>query len=182
MKDLGVTGKGKGKEDRKATKIKSRPKSQQSPATKSLKQGQEAREERDLLGKQVREKRKIREREEQAQRAEKLQRRAAEEAARELVETHRLTRPDNGVSYRFNLQGTIRRIFVTQEMADQLSNGELGIIAQGESYEVVAEPIARKIESLSERLSVVVNEQAGSSNDDPDDPYSDYKVPDDLVW
>ena len=31
-------------------------------------------------------------------------------------------------------------------------------------------------------MIVILNERTGDDMDDPDDPYAEYKVPDDLMW
>jgi len=181
LKSLGIVGKAKDEKKGPQQKTKRRP---QSPSPQKNAAAQAVvREERDVLGKQVREKRKIREREDEAARAEKLRRRAAETEAREYLEAHRVERLEDGLSYRFNMQGMIRRIFVTQEVADQLSAGTMGIVVAGEAIDVVPTDIAQKVGELSERVTVIINDPAsGQDGDDPDDPYSEYQVPDDLVW
>jgi len=182
LKGLGLVGTTKEKKKETSVKVKKKP---PGPGPKSPPPANtvEAREERDVLGKQVREKRKIRELEDEAAREEKLRRRAAEAEAKECIDRDRLERPEDGVSYRFNLQGTIRRIFVTQEMADQLSAGSIGIVALGETVELLPVASAQKVAELSERVMVIINDPAEQKSDsDPDDPYSEYQVPDDLVW
>ena len=122
-KGLGLVGKNQEKQKSSSVKVKKNKPGGGKPQSPPPPKPVETREERDVLGKQVREKRKIREREDEAARKEKLRRRSAEAEAKECIERDRLERPEDGVSYRFNLEGTIRRIFVTQEMADQLSGG-----------------------------------------------------------
>ena len=58
--------------------------------------------------------------------------------------------------------------------------GRLVIVCQGESVELVPRVIADKIAERDPSLVVRVNKS--SSEIDADDPYADYKIPDDLMW
>lgn len=135
-----------------------------------------------LLARQAEEKKKARARELNLEREAKLQKRAESARIRQLVEEHKLEKSDGGVSYRFNYQGTIQRIFVTREMADKLSDGRLGIIALAEIFEVIPRAVAEKIQSIDDSLFISLNIAAADETVDPDDPYAEYKIPDDLMW
>jgi len=135
-----------------------------------------------ILAQKAQEKKKARARELNQQREVKLQKR--EEAARikQLVETHRLEKDEKGKPFRFNAKGKIQRIFVSGEMADQLANGNLGVVGLGDTYEVVPRTVAEKIQATSSKVFVSLNSKTVGSESDPDDPYAEYQVPDDLVW
>jgi len=138
-----------------------------------------------LLAQQAEEKKKARARKLNLQREEKLQKRAEDAQVKQLVEQHRLKKDDQGIAYRFTVSGKIHRIFVTKELADKLSDGRLGIVALAGQYEVVPRNIIEKIQSVSDRVFVVINAapaKQSSSAQDPDDPYAGFEVPDDLVW
>ena len=134
-----------------------------------------------LLAQAAMEKKKARAREMNLEREAKLQKRAEEARIRQLIEEHKLAKDDKGIAYRFNVRGTIQRIFVTKEMADQLSRGQLAIIVLADRNEVIPRAIAEKIQSISDEMFVVLNAPA-DNNPDADDPYAAYKVPDDLMW
>jgi uncharacterized protein len=135
-----------------------------------------------LLAQQEMEKKKARARELNLEREAKLQKRAEAARARQLVEEHKLAKDDKGIAYRFNARGTIQRVFVTKEMADQLSRGQLAIVALAGRNEVIPRSIAEKIRSIDNSLFVSLNLPETGLEPDPDDPYAAYKVPDDLVW
>jgi uncharacterized protein YaiL (DUF2058 family) len=187
LQSLCVTGKG-GKAEKKTEnqkKSKSFPQKQHPPQESKVivkKQPAPVLEERDLLGKQIREKREVRERENELERQEKLQRRAKEQEVKQLIEEQRLKRPEDGIAYRFNVSGTIRRIFVTQEMADQLSDGRLAIVVQGEGCELLPAEATNRLRTLNDRLMIIHNRPAEGKDGSSDDPYGEYQVPDDLTW
>ncbi len=135
-----------------------------------------------LLAQQEMEKKKVRARELNLEREAKLQKRAEEARIRQLIEEHKLPKDEKGIAYRFNVRGTIQRIFVTQEMADKLSHGQLGIVVLADRSEVIPRGIVEKIQTISDKLLIILNAPQAGADPDPDDPYAAYKVPDDLMW
>ena len=138
-------------------------------------------DENELLAREAEEKKKARVRELNLEREAKLRKKADDARVRQLIEEHKLAKDDKGSPYRFNLQGTIQRIFVNKEMTEGLSNGRLGIIALADKFEVIPRSIAEKISSINTTLFINLNAPAGNQPD-PDDPYAEYKIPDDLMW
>jgi uncharacterized protein len=135
-----------------------------------------------LLAQQEIEKKKARARQLNLEREAKLQKRAEEARIRQLIEEHKLTKDDKGIAYRFNVRGTIQRIFVTQDMADRLSHGQLAIVVLADRSEVIPRSIAEKIQAISNKLFISLNAPPSGTDLDPDDPYAAFKVPDDLMW
>jgi uncharacterized protein YaiL (DUF2058 family) len=135
-----------------------------------------------LLAQQEMEKKKARARELNLQREAKLQQRAEEARIRQLIEEHKLAKDDKGIAYRFNVRGIIQRIFVTKEMADKLSHGQLGIVVLADRSEVIPRSVAEKIQSVSDKMFISLNAPPAGAAPDPDDPYAAYKIPDDLMW
>lgn len=134
-----------------------------------------------LLARQAEEKKKARARQLNQEREAKLQKRAERARIRQLIENNRQERDEKGIAYRFNVEGKIQRIFVSKEMADQLSDGRLGIVGLGERFEVVPKDIVLKIQSIDSAMYTNLN-VANTQQVDPDDPYAGYEVPDDLMW
>lgn len=134
-----------------------------------------------LLAQAEMEKKKARARELNLEREAKLQKRAEEARIRQLIEEHKLAKDDKGIAYRFNVRGIIQRIFVAKEMADQLSRGQLAIIVLADRHEVIPRSIAEKIQSISDKMLIILNAPTDTTPD-ADDPYAAYQVPDDLMW
>ena len=60
---------------------------------------------------------------------------------------------------------------------------QLGIAVSGDAVELLPVETARRVAELSELVTIIINDPAAQApGDDPDDPYSEYKVPDDLIW
>ena len=107
---------------------------------------------------------KVREEQEaQARRNRELNRKRTEERLqhekkaqiKQLIEKNKQERDDYGEPYHFVVQNKINRIFVSEDMAEQLSCGQLAIVKLGESYEVVPAKAARQIASRDKETVVV---------------------------
>ncbi|MES9873805.1 MAG: DUF2058 domain-containing protein [Candidatus Sedimenticola sp. PURPLELP] len=110
---------------------------------------------------------------------------AAEEKAiaaqvRQLIEMNRLTLDEGDQAYNFTDDNKVRRVHVSDEIHKQLTKGRLAIVKLGQQYEVVPAGAAEKIMLRSQESVIVCNKP--ESQDDSDDPYADFKVPDDLMW
>ena len=99
---------------------------------------------------------------------------------RQLIETSRVSREGGDIAYNFTDGTKIKKILVTERMQDQLSNGRLAIVKFDVQYSVVPKPVAEKISARDASYVVVSN--AVQQVDEADDPYADYKIPDDLMW
>lgn len=122
-----------------------------------------------------------RDRELNRQRNEAAQQKAILAQIRQLIETSRLDRRGAGVDYNFTDGTRIKKILVTQAMLDQLSIGRLSIVKFDEKYDVVPKAVADKIRQRDERY-VIVSNTVSAETAAEDDPYADYKIPDDLMW
>jgi uncharacterized protein len=89
------------------------------------------------------------------QRDEEARLREQKAQVKQLIETNRLPRDGRGEPYHFVEQNKVKRIFVSAEVADQLSRGQLAIIKFGDSYEVVPAKVALQIASRDKEALVV---------------------------
>jgi uncharacterized protein YaiL (DUF2058 family) len=121
-----------------------------------------------------------RDRELNRQRKEEIERKAVHAQVRQLVELNRLPRDDGEVGYNFQDGAAIRKIFVSAEVHGKLGRGLLAIVRLDDRYEVIPSVVAEKI-MLREKSCIVSNATTQLESGE-DDPYADYKVPDDLMW
>lgn len=115
----------------------------------------------------------------QQQREVQLQKEIAAQI-RQIIEQSRQARGKGDVGYNFVDGKLIKKLFVTQPQADQLARGQLAIVKLGEQYELVPTVVAEKIRERDESCVLVLNTRQEIV--DEDDPYADYKIPDDLMW
>ena len=71
---------------------------------------------------------------------------------------------------------------MAKEIADQLSDGRLGIVGLAGKFEVVPRAIIEKIQAISNRVSININAKTSKEGTDPEDPYAGFEIPDDLMW
>ena len=102
---------------------------------------------------------KMRNREFNRERLEEVRLREQKAQVKQLVETNRLTKDERGEPYHFVEQNKIKRIFVSEEMGDQLSRGQLAIVKLGVSYEVVPAKVAHQIASRDSEAVLVFHEK-----------------------
>lgn len=149
---------------------------------KKQKQGKnkKAVDENKLAAQKARAKQAGRDRELNRQRQEAMQQKAIAAQIKQLIEHSRQPREDGETPYNFSDNGTVKKIYVTAEQHRQLGRGRLTIVKLGEQYELVPAAAADKIRQRDEKSVIVSNEP--QQQDDEDDPYADYQVPDDLMW
>ena len=114
------------------------------------------------------------------ERDEQLRHKAIIAQIKQLIEVSRLSRDGAEIAYNFTDGTKIKKILVTDEMLNQLSNGRLAIVKFDEQYSVVPKSVAEKIKLRDESYVIVSN--VLQQTDDADDPYAEYKIPDDLMW
>lgn len=135
-----------------------------------------------LLAQKAEEKKKARARKLNQERDAKLKKREEAAKIKQFVDQNRIEKDEKGIAYRFNVSGKIQRIFVAKDVADRLSDGRLGIVVLADQFEVLPRTVVEKITAINDQMNVILNHKTGDDHDDPDDPYAEYKIPDDLMW
>lgn len=112
---------------------------------------------------------------------EDLRRRQARNAqAREILEQHSLNDPNGEIAHNFTWGERVRRVYVNAEQHKGLAEGKLVIAMFKARAHIINPDTAAKLEAIDPKF--VVKIETGAEEPDPDDPYKDYKVPDDLMW
>ncbi|MCP4410714.1 MAG: DUF2058 domain-containing protein [Gammaproteobacteria bacterium] len=123
-----------------------------------------------------------RDRELNRQRQRRAERKAVAAQIKQLIETNRQVTGDGDLPFNFADHKKIKRIYITEVEREQLSRGTLAIVKLNGRYELVPSTIVEKIRLRDEKYVILCNEPQEKKADHADDPYSDYRVPDDLVW
>ncbi|SFN61861.1 hypothetical protein SAMN05216516_1129 [Izhakiella capsodis] len=106
---------------------------------------------------------------------------------KQLIEMNRVTTIKGEIGFNFTDNNLIKKIFVDKQTQAQLINGRLAIARlvsenAGESqYAVIPASVADKI-AQRDPGSIVLNSTLSQQEEGEDDPYADFKVPDDLMW
>lgn len=114
------------------------------------------------------------------QRDEEIRQKAIIAQIKQLIETSQIARDGGELSYNFTDGTKIKKILVNEDMLNKLSNGRFAIVKFDEKYFVVPKSVADKIK-LRDAAYVVVSNVL-QTDDAGDDPYAEYKIPDDLMW
>lgn len=106
---------------------------------------------------------------------------------KQLIEMNRITVARGDINFNFTDNNVIKRIAVDKPTQTQLINGRLAIArlatnAAGESeYAIIPAVVAEKI-AQRDATSIVLHSALSQEVQDEDDPYADFKIPDDLMW
>ncbi|MBF0260074.1 MAG: DUF2058 domain-containing protein [Desulfamplus sp.] len=92
------------------------------------------------------------------QRNEELRQREKSAQIKQIIESNRLTLDDRGEPYYFTVGTKIKKLFVSEQMINQLSCGQLAIVRWNNNYEVVTEKVARQISERDKETVVVFHE------------------------
>ena len=111
---------------------------------------------------------------------EKAERKARRAQVNQMVEQVALPKVESDDSYSFVDGTTIRRIPITAELRNRLTAGELAIVRFRGSYALVPADAVPRIRERDEHAVIAVDK--GDKGVDPNDPYKDFVVPDDLTW
>jgi uncharacterized protein YaiL (DUF2058 family) len=102
-----------------------------------------------------------------------------------MINTHRQSKgvtagSEEGVAYNFLEDNKVKTILVSKKVQQQLSRGQLAIIKFNDGYELIPNIVANKI--LARDPNWFITRSAPQEVAGEDDPYKDYKIPDDLMW
>ena len=102
---------------------------------------------------------------------------------RQIVEQNRL-KPVGEIAYAFTDEGVIRNVLVDETVRRQLANGALVIVRHDQGYALIPRAAADKVYARDAAMIVLDHGKPGDPSSDgaDDDYYSQFKVPDDLVW
>ncbi len=99
-----------------------------------------------------------------------------------LVTKNRLKRDNTcEIIYHFEHRNKINRIYINENMKQQIIHGKLGIARLEGRYELVPKLVAEQIKQRNEKRIILFTQEQQKVVED-NDPYTDYQIPDDLIW
>jgi uncharacterized protein YaiL (DUF2058 family) len=111
---------------------------------------------------------------------EKAERRARRAQVNQMVEQVALAKIESDDYFSFVDGTTIRRMPINALLREQLTRREVAIVRYRGSYALVP---AEAVDRIRERdASAVIPLDKAEKITDPNDPYKDFVVPDDLTW
>ena len=105
---------------------------------------------------------------------------------KQLIETNKVDRNKGEIPYSFVYRKKIKKMFIGETEKNLLTGGRLAIVTlvvnnEGRRFELVPVEVARKIAERDPETVIDLPDQDDSASAE-DDPYADYKIPDDLTW
>ncbi|WP_414163011.1 DUF2058 domain-containing protein [Superficieibacter sp. BNK-5] len=106
---------------------------------------------------------------------------------KQLIEMNRISIARGDIDFNFTDNNLIKKVAVDKPTQAQLINGRLAIarlvVDNKNEYEyaIIPASVADKI-AQRDASSIVLNSVLSQEEQDEDDPYADFKVPDDLMW
>ncbi|MEN4170111.1 DUF2058 domain-containing protein [Serratia marcescens] len=106
---------------------------------------------------------------------------------KQLIEMNRIVLAKGDIGFNFTDGNLIKKILVDKVTQTQLINGRLAIarlvVENREEceYAIIPASVADKI-AQRDAASIVLHSALSQEEQDEDDPYADFKVPDDLMW
>ena len=95
------------------------------------------------------------------------------------MQKNRQAKGNGDIAYNFTYGTKIERIYVSAAVQEHLVAGRLAIVGMGNNFELVPRVIADKI---AEREAARVVRAKTAATPLEDDPYADFKIPDDFTW
>lgn len=160
-------------------------KQEQRKATKSRPKGQVQVDENKEQAKRVLAEKTERDRQLNKQQQDEAEKKAIQAQIIQLIKMNRVDRKRGDVAHQFTDGTKIKKLYMTQQLQNDLIKGRLAIARLGGSYELLPSTAAEKIMQRDAQVIVLLNRNDGAGVDeskDEDDPYADYQIPDDLMW
>ncbi|WP_435955037.1 DUF2058 domain-containing protein [Dryocola sp. BD626] len=106
---------------------------------------------------------------------------------KQLIEMNRIDISRGDITFNFTDNNVIKKVVVDKLTQAQLISGRLAIArlvvdsSAEPQYAIIPASVADKI-AQRDADSIVLNSALSQEEQDEDDPYADFKVPDDLMW
>lgn len=106
---------------------------------------------------------------------------------KQLIEMNRITISKGTITFNFTDNNLIKKLEVDKTTQAQLINGRLAIARLAVDnksdceYAIIPASVAEKI-AQRDATSIVLHSALSQEEQDQDDPYADFKIPDDLMW
>lgn len=137
-------------------------------------------DENKVLAEQTRQEKIAKDKELNRKKNEEANKKAIVAQIKQLIKVNAIKK-EGDVEYKFTDGSKIKKIFITDKLADQLSRGLLVLSKVEQTYELIPATIADKIKQRDESYIIVQN-QAQEMTKEEKDWYGDYEIPDDLMW
>ncbi len=134
---------------------------------------------------QAQAKRVERDRELNQQKQKQVEQKAVFAQIKQLITLNKVDRGTGEIAFSFVYKNKVRKIYVTDAIRQHLSQGRLAIVRlvlKSETlFEIVPAAVAEKIAQRDEHALMQITRKP-DTEENGDDPYANYQIPDDLIW
>jgi uncharacterized protein YaiL (DUF2058 family) len=139
------------------------------------------------LAKKSREEQRRKSQELNAKRKDALEQKAIVAQIRQIITLNSVKKAknDNVLGYNFTDNNKIKTLYVSSKNHDLVSRGILAIAKLESEYHLIPKQAAEKITERDQSMIILLNdalEKDDKNENEADDPYADYQIPDDLMW
>lgn len=170
-------------DDKKAKQAATEKRKKNKKAKQARKSGQQVTDEAAVQQQKLEQQRKEkqeRDRELNRQRDQERLEKEIEAQCRQMINQQKIHVPDDAeVAHNFAYDKKVKTMYITEALQGQLIRGQIAIAVLEDKFYLIPDIFAEKIE---QRLPEFVIRVEPEEEPDEDDPYADYKIPDDLMW
>jgi len=149
------------------------------------KQKQPVVDEATIAAQKAAEEKKARSRELNQLQQQEREKRSVVAQVKQLITVNKQPR-DGETLLNFTHDNVVKRMYVSEEVHKQVTKGRLAVVLLDDVYELVPTPVADKIAQRDDTFVIYRADLDKSGSDgkdeDEDDWYADYEIPDDLTW
>lgn len=107
---------------------------------------------------------------------------AAREAVRRFLRENRVNGGEGDTPYHFQEGAAVRKIWITSEQRQALTEGALVIVPRNERYYVIDAALTEGLLGLDPKAEIIRADAQTGGGEEEDPAYKDHPIPDDLVW
>jgi len=132
-----------------------------------------------ILAQQAIEEKKQRDRELNLEKERIAQEKAIQAQIKQIIDLNKITKNNGDIQFNFQADNKVKTLRVSEEIHKHLGQGLLAVVSTEQGFEIVPKAIADKISQRDNSLVVLQNSR---DEEEIDEYYSDYEIPDDLMW
>lgn len=116
-----------------------------------------------------------------AQRQQQLKEKEAQLRILQILQHHQLKNVDGEKDYNYTFDNKVKKLFLDEMTYNALVKGRLALCGLEQVTYIVTSETAAKLAELDDKVILVQNAKVDEQQDE-DDPYAEYQIPDDMMW
>ncbi|MCE2594804.1 DUF2058 domain-containing protein [Motilimonas cestriensis] len=109
-----------------------------------------------------------------------------QERVKQIILRNALKDIEGEIEYKFTFANVIKKLWVTPKLQQDLVKGLLAVVTVDDRFYIVLDQVAQRLNTIDETAVVLLHEKSEATqaqiDEEVDDPYAGYEIPDDLMW